>query len=50
MENIFKNIEKIRKDKEFSHEYMAHMLNISQAAYSKLVNNVTKLSIERLYK
>lgn len=50
MENINKRIEKIRKEKEYSHEYMAHMLDISQAAYSKMSNNITKLSVERLYK
>ena len=50
MENINKRIEKIRREKEYSHEYMAHMLDISQAAYSKMANNMTKLSVERLYK
>ena len=50
MELIFKKIEQIRKEKGYSHEYMAHMLDISQAAYSKMVNNITKLSVERLYK
>ena len=50
MEFIIKKIEQIRKEKEYSHDYMAHMLNISQAAYSKMINNNTKLSVERLYK
>jgi transcriptional regulator with XRE-family HTH domain len=50
MEFIIKKIEQIRKEKEYSHDYMAHMLDISQAAYSKMINNNTKLSVERLYK
>ena len=49
MENVIKNIEKIRKDKDYSHEYMAFQIGISQAAYSKLINNRTKLTVERLY-
>ena len=50
MENILKKIESLRIAKGYSHEYMAHMLDISQAAYSKMANNITKLSVERLYK
>jgi transcriptional regulator with XRE-family HTH domain len=50
MENILKKIEFQRITKGYSHEYMAHMLDISQAAYSKMANNITKLSVERLYK
>lgn len=50
MENIVKRIETQRIMKGYSHEYMAHMLDISQAAYSKMSNNITKLSVERLYK
>jgi DNA-binding XRE family transcriptional regulator len=36
MKRILETIEKIRKDKGYSHEYMAHMLDISQAAYTKI--------------
>jgi len=50
MEKIINKIRDIRKDKGFSHEYMAHMLDISQVAYSKIEKNETKLSVERLYK
>lgn len=50
MEAIMKTIKEIRKQKGYSHEYLAHELDISQAAYSKLEKNDTKLTIERLYK
>jgi transcriptional regulator with XRE-family HTH domain len=50
MERIVKIIEKTRMLKGYSHEYMALKLDISQAAYSKLENNATKLSVERLFK
>jgi len=50
METIVKQIKDIRKRKGYSHEYIAHELNISQAAYSKLEKNETKLTVERLFK
>lgn len=50
MKQVVENIKKVRKDKGISHEYIAHQLNISQAAYSKLEKNDTKLTVERLYK
>lgn len=50
MEHVLDNVKRIRKHKGYSHEYMAHMLDISQVAYSKLEKNNTKLSVERLYK
>lgn len=50
MENITTKIKDIRKEKGYSHEYMAHMLNISQVAYSKIEKNETKLTVERLFK
>ncbi|TRX04174.1 helix-turn-helix domain-containing protein [Flavobacterium gawalongense] len=36
MEAVIEKIKDIRKQKGFSHEYMAHMLDISQVAYSKI--------------
>ncbi|WP_246848952.1 helix-turn-helix domain-containing protein [Aquimarina sp. U1-2] len=36
MENILEHIKTIRKQKGYSHEYIAQELDISQAAYSKL--------------
>ncbi|MBT8245774.1 MAG: helix-turn-helix domain-containing protein [Winogradskyella sp.] len=50
MEMIIENIKRIRKQKGYSHEYIAHELDISQVAYSKLEKNDTKLTVERLYK
>jgi transcriptional regulator with XRE-family HTH domain len=50
MEKVIEKIQKIRKDRGFSHEYMAHMLDISQVAYSKIEKNETRLTLDRLYK
>ena len=50
MEKIINKIRDIRKDKGYSHEYMAHLLDISQVAYSKIEKNETKLTVERLFK
>ncbi|PIB33163.1 hypothetical protein BFP78_02575 [Gaetbulibacter sp. 5U11] len=50
MEHVIEKIKEIRKQKGYSHEYVAHELGISQVAYSKLEKNETKLSVERLYK
>ncbi len=43
--NILRNI---RKSKGISQEEAADFLDISQTAYSKLENNITKLSAERI--
>lgn len=50
MENILEKIKDIRKQKGFSHEYMAHKLHMSQPAYSKIEKNETVLSVDRLFK
>ena len=50
MEKIINKIREIRKDRGYSHEYMAHLLEISQVAYSKIEKNETKLTVERLFK
>lgn len=50
MEKIINKIRDIRKNKGYSHEYMAHLLDISQVAYSKIEKNETKLTVERLFK
>jgi transcriptional regulator with XRE-family HTH domain len=50
MEKVINKIRDIRKDKGYSHEYMAHLLDISQVAYSKIEKNETKLTVERLFK
>lgn len=50
MENIVERIKDIRKRKGYSHEYMAHQLEMSQPAYSKIEKNETVLSVDRLFK
>ncbi len=50
MKNILEKIKDIRKQKGFSHEYMAHKLDMSQPAYSKIEKNETVLSVDRLFK
>jgi transcriptional regulator with XRE-family HTH domain len=50
MENIVEKIKDIRKRKGYSHEYMAHQLEMSQPAYSKIEKNETVLSVDRLFK
>ncbi|MEM5565764.1 helix-turn-helix transcriptional regulator [Psychroserpens sp. AS72] len=50
MEKVIENIKRIRKEKGYSHEYIALELDISQVAYSKLEKKETKLSVERLYR
>ena len=50
MEKIINKIREIRKDRGYSHEYMAHLLDINQVAYSKIEKNETKLTVERLFK
>jgi transcriptional regulator with XRE-family HTH domain len=50
MEHILKNIKRKRTQLGYSHEYVAHELDISQVSYSKLEKNETKLSVERLFK
>ena len=39
MESIVEKIKDIRKRKGYSHEYMAHQLEMSQPAYSKIEKN-----------
>ncbi len=50
MKTIIKRIIEIRKGKGISHDAMAVNLGISQAAYSKIEKEETKLSVERLFK
>lgn len=46
--NIFHKINEMRISKGYAHDNMAHELDISQVAFTKLENNETKLSLERL--
>lgn len=48
VEKILQKIKEARRSKGFSHEYMAHLLDISVSAYNKLERNETTLSVERL--
>lgn len=50
MNKIGFNIRKKRESKGFSQEYMASVLDISQATYARLENEDTKVTVERLYK
>lgn len=45
---ILKKIRETRKTKGFTHENMAHELNMSPSAYNKLEQSKTILSLERL--
>jgi transcriptional regulator with XRE-family HTH domain len=49
MKNIGEKIRIQRLTKNYSQEYMAFMLDISQAAYSKLERDETEISIRRIY-
>lgn len=50
MDFVLKNIINLRKEKGFSHDYMALRLDISQASYSKIEKKATKLSVDRLFR
>lgn len=50
MNKIGFNIRKQREVKGFSQDYMANVLEISQASYARLENEDTKITVERLYK
>jgi transcriptional regulator with XRE-family HTH domain len=49
MGNIGEKIRIHRLTKSYSQEYMAFMLDISQAAYSNLERNETEITIKRIY-
>ncbi len=46
---VTEKLRSLRRKKEYSQEYMAFMLNISQNAYSRLENGKTPLTINRLF-
>ena len=50
MNKIGFNIRKVRESKGFSQEYMANVLDISQASYARLENEDTKVTVDRLQK
>jgi transcriptional regulator with XRE-family HTH domain len=47
-ERLGYNIRKIREIKNISQDFMAKYLNISQAAYSRLENGITKIDDNKL--
>ena len=49
MDLVLENIVKYRKEKGFSHEVMANLLEIAQPTYYKIESGKTELSIRRLY-
>ena len=44
------NLRKIRRDKNYSQEYIANLLNISQKAYSDIEQGKTSLKYEMIIK
>jgi|SRR5690554_29078 len=48
MESAFKRIKILREVKNFSQNYMASELGISQPAYAKIENGTTGISLRRL--
>ena len=47
--NVASNIRKIREFRDYTQDYLAAKLKISQNAYSKIELGYSKLSIERLF-
>jgi len=49
IKNIAGNIRKIREYKNYTQDYLASKLKISQNAYSKIELGYSKLTVERLF-
>ena len=49
MNSAFQNIERIRKAKGLSREYMAQKLNVTLSAYGKMERGETAITLDRLY-
>jgi transcriptional regulator with XRE-family HTH domain len=49
MKDVGEKIRLQRLAKKYSQEYMAFMLDISQAAYSKIERDETELTIQRIF-
>jgi transcriptional regulator with XRE-family HTH domain len=47
-ETIYDRLKKVRLEKNFSQDYLAKKLGLSQKAYSKIENNETKLNVDVL--
>ncbi len=48
MKNTAQRIERLRKEKNYTQDYMATKLNISQQAYQKIESGENNITIERL--
>src|SRR5690606_24666104 len=48
MESAFRRIKRLREVKNFSQNYLAGELGISQPAYAKIENGTTSISLRRL--
>lgn len=46
---LAERIRQLRRDKDYSQQFMANALNISQNAYSKLESGKTPIHLDRLY-
>ena len=49
MKHVLQNIRKLRLDREFSQEYIAFNLQMSQSSYAKMESGQSKLCVDRLY-
>jgi transcriptional regulator with XRE-family HTH domain len=49
MKHVAVNIRKIREYRNYTQEYLAMKLSISQNAYSKIELGYTKITLERLF-
>ena len=49
IKSVAANIRKIREHRNYTQEYLAAKLNISQNAYSKIELGYTKITVERLF-
>jgi len=49
MKNVAGNIRKIREYRDYTQDYLAAKLKISQNAYSKIELGYSKLTLERLF-
>jgi len=49
IKNIALNIRKVREHRNYTQEYLAVKLDISQNAYSKIELGYTKITLERLF-
>ena len=50
MNNLGLNIRKTRESRDFSQEYVAQQLGISQSTYGKIERDASNISVDRLYK